>query len=112
VVYVNAEDNLSNIVNRQTTNAPQFSVLLDSKGPVVNGSKIINHLGGNTSWVPDITWSLSPGSLVEVDMKSESGRRFTLQHYETEPEESTEPYLLGMQPNVEVRLVAEAFKYN
>uniref|UniRef100_UPI002158CA9A hypothetical protein n=1 Tax=Vibrio splendidus TaxID=29497 RepID=UPI002158CA9A len=111
-VYVNAEDNLSNIVNRQTTNAPQFSVLLDSKGPVVNGSKITNHLGGNTTWVPDITWSLSPGSLVEVDMKPESGRRFTLQHYETEPEESTEPYLLGIQPNVEVRLVAEAFKYN
>ncbi|WP_192890949.1 tandem large repeat [Vibrio bathopelagicus] len=111
-VYVNAEDNLSNIVNRQTTNAPQFSVLLDSKGPVVNGSKIANHLGGNSSWVPDITWSLSPGSLVKVEMKPESGRRFTLQQYETEPEESTEPYLFGIQPNVEVRLVADAFKYN
>ncbi|MFS1473710.1 tandem large repeat [Vibrio lentus] len=111
-VYVSAEDNLSNIVNRQTTNAPQFSVLLDSKGPVVNGSKIANHLGGNSSWVPDITWSLSPGSLVKVEMKPESGRRFTLQQYETEPEESTEPYLFGIQPNVEVRLVADAFKYN
>ncbi|MFA0549829.1 hypothetical protein AB4538_03095, partial [Vibrio lentus] len=111
-VYVSAEDNLSNIVNRQTTNAPQFSVLLDSKGPVVNGSKIDNHLGGNSSWVPDITWSLSPGSLVKVEMKPESGRRFTLQQYETEPEESTEPYLFGIQPNVEVRLVADAFKYN
>ncbi|MEZ9151510.1 tandem large repeat, partial [Vibrio lentus] len=111
-VYVSAEDNLSNIVNRQTTNAPQFSVLLDSKGPVVNGSKIANHLGGNSSWVPDITWSLSPGSLVKVEMKPESGRRFTLQQYETEPEESAEPYLFGIQPNVEVRLVADAFKYN
>uniref|UniRef100_UPI001F53DCE3 hypothetical protein n=1 Tax=Vibrio splendidus TaxID=29497 RepID=UPI001F53DCE3 len=111
-VYVSAEDSLSNIVNRQTTNAPQFSVLLDSKGPVVNGSKIANHLGGNSSWVPDITWSLSPGSLVKVEMKPESGRRFTLQQYETEPEESTEPYLFGIQPNVEVRLVADAFKYN
>ncbi|UQV23312.1 tandem large repeat [Vibrio sp. J383] len=111
-VYVSAEDNLSNIVNRQTTNAPQFSVLLDSKGPVVNGSKIANHLGGNSSWVPDITWSLSTGSLVKVEMKAESGRRFTLQQYETEPEESTEPYLFGIQPNVEVRLVADAFKYN
>ncbi|MEZ9441016.1 tandem large repeat, partial [Vibrio atlanticus] len=111
-VYVNAEDNLSNKVNRQTTNAPKFNVLLDSKGPVVNGAKIASHLGGNSSWVPDITWSLSPGSLVEVDMKRESGRRFTLKHYETEPAASAEPYLLGTQPNVEVRLVADAFKYN
>ncbi|KYX89728.1 hypothetical protein AVR81_21135, partial [Vibrio parahaemolyticus] len=111
-VNVNAEDNLGNFVNRQTTNSPKFNILIDSEGPIVNGGTINKRLGGNSSWVPDISWgNLSPGSVVEVDMKTEFGKRITLQHYETEPTDSVEPYLFGEQPNIEVRLIAGAFKY-
>ncbi|MFN1533582.1 tandem large repeat [Vibrio jasicida] len=111
-VNVNAEDNLGNLVNQQTVNVPKFDVLIDSEAPAVNGGVIDQRLGGNSAWVPDIdAGELSPLSEVQVDMKTQFGKRFTLQHYETEPVESEEPYLFGTQPNVEVRLVADAFKY-
>ncbi|MET2949445.1 tandem large repeat [Vibrio owensii] len=111
-VNVNAEDNLGNLVNQQTVNVPKFDILIDSEAPAVNGGVIDQRLGGNSAWVPDIdAGDLSPLSEVQVDMKTQFGKRFTLQHYETEPVESEEPYLFGTQPNVEVRLVADAFKY-
>ncbi|WP_434069010.1 Ig-like domain-containing protein, partial [Vibrio campbellii] len=111
-VNVNAEDNLGNLVNQQTVNVPKFDILIDSEAPAVNGGVIDQRLGGNSAWVPDIdAGELSPLSEVQVDMKTQFGKRFTLQHYETEPVESEEPYLFGTQPNVEVRLVADAFKY-
>ncbi|WP_213053115.1 tandem large repeat [Vibrio sp. B1ASS3] len=111
-VNVNAEDNLGNLVNQQTVNVPKFDILIDSEAPAVNGGVIDQRLGGNSAWVPDIdAGDLSPLSEVQVDMKTQFGKRFTLQHYETEPVESEEPYLFGTQPNVEVRLVADAFRY-
>ncbi|AUV88712.1 tandem large repeat [Vibrio campbellii] len=111
-VNVNAEDNLGNLVNQQTVNVPKFDILIDSEAPAVNGGVIDQRLGGNSAWVPDIdAGDLSPLSEVQVDMKTQFGKRFTLKHYETEPVESEEPYLFGTQPNVEVRLVADAFKY-
>ncbi len=111
-VNVNAEDNLGNLVNQQTVNVPKFDILIDSEAPAVNGGVIDQRLGGNSAWVPDIdAGELSPLSEVQVDMKTQFGKRFTLQHYETEPVESEEPYLFGTQPNVEVRLVADAFRY-
>ncbi|NMR85741.1 hypothetical protein HKB06_08040, partial [Vibrio parahaemolyticus] len=45
-VNVNAEDNLGNFVNRQTTNSPKFNILIDSEGPIVNGGTINKRLGG------------------------------------------------------------------
>ncbi|MGL0989806.1 Ig-like domain-containing protein, partial [Vibrio vulnificus] len=112
-VNVNAQDNLGNLVNQQTVNVPKFDILIDSEAPVVNGGVIDQRLGGNSAWIPDIdAGELSPLSEVQVDMKTQFGKRFTLKHYETEPVESNEPYLFGTQPNVEVRLVSGAFKYN
>ncbi|WP_339390023.1 Ig-like domain-containing protein, partial [Vibrio neptunius] len=108
-VYVKAIDNLGNEVNEYSTSAPEFIVKIDSIPPEVEDRVAEKMLGGNTTLKPAPIWGdHSPGDKLDVSLQIGSGSPLTLGLCS---DDDTVPCLEGAQPNVGVKLIADAFTH-
>ncbi|MBU2899123.1 hypothetical protein, partial [Vibrio hepatarius] len=113
-VYVNAVDNLGNSVTETSSNQQKFSVLIDSTPPEVTNKELEDMLGGNTLFKPSLDWGEegSDGQNLEVELKI--GNESSIKLSECDENEARcpdTPHLVGDQPNVRVRLSANAFTH-
>ncbi|MCG9681141.1 Ig-like domain-containing protein [Vibrio sp. Isolate23] len=109
-VYVKAIDNLGNEVNEYSTSAPEFIVKIDSIPPEVENRTAEKMLGGNTTLKPAPIWGdHSPGDKLDVRLQIGSGGPFTTLGLCSD--DDTVPCLEGTQPNVGVKLIADAFTH-
>ncbi|MBN3492388.1 hypothetical protein [Vibrio neptunius] len=108
-VYVKAIDNLGNEVNEYSTSAPEFIVKIDSIPPEVENRTAEKMLGGNTTLKPAPIWGdHSPGDKLDLQLKIGSGSFTTLGLCS---DDNSVPCLEGTQPNVGVKLIADAFTH-
>ncbi|KJY85480.1 hypothetical protein TW84_21640, partial [Vibrio neptunius] len=108
-VYVKAIDNLGNEVNEYSTSAPEFIVKIDSIPPEVENRTAEKMLGGNTTLKPAPIWGdHSPGDKLDVRLRIGSGSPLTLGFCS---DDDTVPCLEGTQPDVGVKLIADAFTH-
>ncbi|MBN3572215.1 Ig-like domain-containing protein [Vibrio neptunius] len=108
-VYVKAIDNLGNEVNENSISAPKFTVRVDSVPPEVENRTAEKMLGGNTTLDPAPIWGdHSPGDKLDLQLKIGN---VLVPNLGLCINDDTVPCLEGTQPNVGVKLVADAFTH-
>ncbi|USD47358.1 tandem large repeat [Vibrio sp. SCSIO 43145] len=108
-VYVKAIDNLGNEVNENSISAPKFTVRVDSVPPEVENRTAEKMLGGNTTLNPAPIWGdHSPGDKLDLQLKIGN---VLVPNLGLCSDDDTVPCLEGTQPNVGVKLVADAFTH-